>query len=403
MKEKIIVVRGAQLLLCGLVSVLLGCEAEAPPAVWDPAEPGGATPVITKIEPAGAAWAGITTIVITGSNFSSSTTVYFSNSIAAVKNISPTQITMNPPQDTGSAFAIKVVNRDAYQIASVSPYALYSVKKDMARLIDSSNVNALEVDANETVYAHQQGGVYRIPLGQGQLLLGTSPDVPKASCLKLHRDGYLYMANSAKTRIYRMNLATGVETEYVSIRGFAEVFDFGGDGRTIYTGGIRNFSVVDTSLTVTKTPYYTTDLIRSVRVFSDYVYVAVASGIWRNKINADGTLGQPEKYFDWQNAGSAKNAVINDMTFAENGDLYVATDHTDPILIVHPSGTSEFLYPGVLDSPIANFMWGTNSAYLYMNYQKPGRKGIGRVVIDANLAPLNIKPVKGAPYYGRGQ
>lgn len=46
----------------------------------------------------------------------------------------------------------------------------------------------------------------------------------------------------------------------------------------------------------------------------------------------------------------AKDATINDITFAENGDQRVATDYKDPILIVHPNRTSQSPYPGTLDS-----------------------------------------------------
>jgi hypothetical protein len=49
-------------------------------------------------------------------------------------------------------------------------------------------------------------------------------------------------------------------------------------------------------------------------------------------------------------ATPAKDATINDLTFAENGDQPVATDYKDSILIVHPNGTSESPYPGALDS-----------------------------------------------------
>jgi hypothetical protein len=404
MKPIITFQNAAQVVTCGLMAFLLGCKEGELPTAWNPAESGGPAPVISSVSPAGAAWAGITPIVLNGQNFSNDATVYFGNSIAAVKSITPTQITINPPLDTGSTFVIRVVNRDAFQYAVVKPYALMSVKNDYPKLIDSSFIGSFAVDANDNVYAVQTGSVFTIPAGQGPSFIGDASDVGNPSCARLKRDGYLYMTNRAKFRIYRQNLASGVEEIYLLVGGggFTEVFDFGKDGKSIYTGGFRNFSFVDPNLNVIKSSFYQSDSIRAVRVYNDYVYVAVQrTAIYRHKINADGSPGQQEKYFDWQNAGSAKNASINDITFADNGDLYIATDYTNPILIVHPDGSTAFLYPGALDSPVTNFMWGANSPNLYLNYFKPGAKRIGRVVIDGNLSPLKMKPIKGAPYYGR--
>ena len=390
-----------RLLLCGLAACVLGCTEEEPPVVWDPADQGGATPVITSISPAGAAWSGITPMVISGSGFSALSTVYIGTGIGTLTGVTPTELTLIAPRDTGSGFTIKVVNSDAYQYASIGPYALYSINTDVAKLIDSSTINALEVDDQGTVYVHQLAKVYKVAPGQGQALVGATSDVPVATVLRLNRDGYLYMANRAKTRIYRLDLATGVESEYVWVKGYAEGFDFGANGKTIYSGGSKNFSVIDSNRVVTKTAYYTADVITAVRVFQDFVYVVLANGIWRNKINADGTLGAPEQYFNWQNAGPASSSSINDITFALNGDLYVATDYQDPVLVVHPDGTSSFLYPGALDSPISNFVWGSNAPHLYMNYATRGGRRIGQVDMDANLAPLNMNPIIGAPYNGR--
>jgi len=390
-------------LLCGVLFLTFGCKKDEPLAVWDPNQTGGAAPVVTSVSPANAAWSGLSRILINGSGFSNDVLVYIGPSIMPLSSVTPTQITVTAPLDTGSGLAIRVVNRDAFLFASISPYALLSGLKNISKMIDSTLVNVVDVDANETVYAHQLGFVYKIPFGQGQVLLGSILNkVPKASCMRICKDGGLYLANNAgKTYIYRMDLTSGAVTDFVNIAGNVRVFDWGKDGKTIYAGGQKVLAVVDTARKVTKTAYYLTDVIQALRVYDDYVYVAIATGIWRNKINTDGTLGQPEKYFDWT-TGPAASATINDITFSNTGDLYIATTYTDPILIVHPDGSFVFLYPGALDSPIANFVWGWNTPYLYMNYQKVGGKRVGRAVMDANLSPMNMQPILGAPYYGRG-
>lgn len=358
------------------------------------------------MEPAGVGWAGITPIVIKGSNFSTDVKVYLGNKSASIKSVTSTQITVIAPLDTGS-FPIKVVNPNAFLTANIAQYSLADFRKNVASLIDTSGINALEVDANETIYMHQSSRVYTLAQGGGQVLLGGTPDVQIATNLKRNVDGYLYMTGRAKTRMYRQSLTTGVEEEYARFTGGSvDYFDFGSDGKTVYGGGRRNLSIVSQTGTVTKTTYYATDSIRALRVYNGFVYVGIRTGISRNQINADGTLGAVEQYFNWQNIAPADTSKINDITFDEKGNLYVATTNSDPILIVHPDKTFEFLYPGALDSPVLNFMWGMNNssyaAYLYLNYSLPGAKRVGRIVMDENLAPLNIKPIKCAPYYGRG-
>jgi sugar lactone lactonase YvrE len=394
--------RALLLIAGGLLLAFAGCKEDEPPAVWNPTDPGAAAPVITGIAPTGAAWARITPVTISGSGFSPNTVVYFGPTTATILQSSATQLTVLPPPDTGSGLSVRVVSRESFTAAKLAPYSLYSVVTDAAKLLDSSSINAVAVDRNGLVYAHQLGNLYRLTPGQGPALVGTTPDAPRATCLRLNADGYLYMTNQSKTRIYRSNLATGAEASYVAVTGIIEAFDFAADGRTIYVGGTRTLAVVDSAGRVTKTLYYTasTDRIKAIRVYDGYVYVALAGGIWKNRINPDRSLAAPEKVFDWT-TGPTPTAALNDFTFAANGDLYVATDGPNPILVVHPDGSTAPLYPGYLDSPVVNFMWGATNGYLYVNIARPGAKRIARVTLDANLAPLSMLPIAGAPYYGR--
>ncbi len=412
MKPTTIVQNAARILLCGLLAVLLGCKVDEPPEVWNPVAQGGVPPTITSVSPPGAAWSKVSNITITGTNFETDTRVYMGSDTVPVLSYSPTQLVVLPPPDTGSAFSIKVVNRDAFTFAQISPYALYSISQTAAKLIDSSDITAMDVDVSGNLYLAQLGRVYRVPPGQGQVLLGLTSDVPAATCLRINADGFLYMTNRAsRTRIYRQDLTTGSEASYVNSTRNVNTFDFGPNGRTIYAGGNKCLVVIDSALKVTVTSYYPSNYIQTLRVYNGYVYVGLMTsppsvggtpvGIWRNQINADGSLAASEQYFDWA-TGPAPSAAINDITFSSTGDLYVATNNADPIVIVHPDKTSGFLYPGALDSPINCFVWGSNTPYLYVNYQKVGGKRTGRITMDANLQPLNIAPILGAPYYGRG-
>ncbi len=68
-----------------LVVLLISCSEDNPVSVYDPNNSGGATPVISSIEPADFAIAGLSEIKLIGENFSASTdsvsgnVVYFDN------------------------------------------------------------------------------------------------------------------------------------------------------------------------------------------------------------------------------------------------------------------------------------------------------------------------------------
>ncbi len=81
------------------------------------------------------------------------------------------------------------------------------------------------------------------------------------------------------------------------------------------------------------------------------------------------------------------------LTFAADGDMYVGTDHAAGIMIVHPDGSFEPLYEGLLKPYVYSLAWGTGT-YLYANQRND--------VDPAQKRMLKINVLKqSAPYYGR--
>jgi hypothetical protein len=126
------------------------------------------------------------------------------------------------------------------------------------------------------------------------------------------------------------------------------------------------------------------------------VYVALSDplkgGVWRNQIlSAAGEIGPSERVLDWSATGAYSSSAIFDIAFAADGDLFIATDRDpDPVLVVHPDGTRESLYPGYLTAPATSLAWG-NGNYLYINKSDQFHQGVVRVIIGKN----------GAVTYGR--
>ena len=75
--------------------------------------------------------------------------------------------------------------------------------------------------------------------------------------------------------------------------------------------------------------------------------------------------------------------------------MYIGTTaRPDPIFIVHPDGSHEPLYPGILGPQIFDMAWG-NDIYLYVTRRASVEAGTTTRALRINMQKL------GAPYYGR--
>ena len=142
-----------------------------------------------------------------------------------------------------------------------------------------------------------------------------------------------------------------------------------------------------------------------MRVFIDggttYLYVAAKQDslttIKRMPIGANGDLGLPETYFDFSgNYGAAYS--VNDLTFAADGEMFLATDLPSPIVYINTDKSTGLLYPSLLlNSPALSFAWGIGFNLFYVRRQI--NDAAGALVLPQTIVKLNLqKP--GAPYYG---
>jgi hypothetical protein len=140
-------------------------------------------------------------------------------------------------------------------------------------------------------------------------------------------------------------------------------------------------------------------VVRAVRVYNGYVYLAgyrssdSLEAVWRNQIIAPNNLGPNELVFD-VTAALGRDIQVQSLAFAEDGDMYVGTTALDPIQVVHPDGTNEPLYPGVLAPEMYDMEWG-NDVYLYVC-----RRASVIAQTETRIIRINMQK-KGAPYYGR--
>lgn len=389
-----------------IILILSGCSYDEPPLVYDPNPQMTPTPVITRVEPQGAAFAGLTEITLVGDNFSpvmEQNVVYFNNEKGQIKSATKTEIKVVPPNLIDDNVTIKVVVSGALAIAQFSPYNLKEISSEYGGFNDLDEVFSLAMDADENLY---------VQLRQDRLVIKITPDgqelpfstlsFPKASDMSIGPGGYLYLIQSNSTNLVRIGPGGGNAEPFATLPGRCSFFDFDANRNILIAGRNTGIYAVSTGGAITTTGQFTTFDIKAVRVFNGFAYVAAAytgtspsipkNGVWRSQIlSAIGELGAPELVFDWAQAGEFATSTLNTITFSQDGELYAGSTYKDPILIVRPDQSFEALYKSILKPSTLQMVWG-NGNYLYVN--RGGTPEMRRVIrIDMG------KP--GAPYYGR--
>lgn len=387
-------------LFISILMMMASCEYDTPSDIYPTT--GAPDPVITRVEPDSAV-NGITEIKIVGQNFSTQREknfIYFGTTEGVITNATANELTIARPLQISGTMMLKVIVRDAFQVSEFGPYKMELGLVQLASL--GRRATCIAVDNDENLYADIDKVIYKItPWGELNTL-GTIDFI--SSEMRIGAAGDLYIQKKDNRDLYRIATAGGVAERFTRITKRVSIFDFD-EGGYIYSGGDKHGLFVTTPDGVTSNQiegYENFYKIDAVRVYNGFLYIAADtltddpaysfSRIYKLQLLGDGNLGEKIEVFNWANAGSHSQSIINDITFSQDGDLVVATDHSNPILIIHPNGSAEALYEGLLASPLTKICWG-NGNYLYINWagRTDEESGIYRIIMGK----------KGAPYYGR--
>lgn len=391
-------------LLFSLIS-LISCNEDPTPSLADLIGPSGANPQITSVEPPSQGLAGVTKIVINGSNFSADTSVnlvFFGTTRAKVLEASPSRLVVLAPNVLGDSLEIKVAAEgDLY-----SNKVQYSLNPAILELQDGSGTPLFNDDrVPYAITIDKEGNLYvsTTEFGSGAGIKKITPSgdltdfAPKGgetffANLKYGPGGILYTSRNVgtATAIFQIEEGTAPKVFLSSAAGFGKINDFDFDSdTTIWAGGTGNdfiYSITPAKI-VTSFPF--DEDVQSIRVFNNSLYILSTSGgsqsIWHLPINSSASLGSAEKYFDVSGnlpAGVAASVI----TFAADGDLYIGTNYKDGIFVVHPDKSLESLYPGLVLPNVYCFSWGlgnflyytrestdsTNQSVFKLDMEKPG-------------------------------
>jgi hypothetical protein len=388
-----------------LLGFLGGCKEDAPPSLFNPNATSGLQPTITSIAPPSPGLAGVTTLTITGANFSATpgeNIVYFDATPGTVLAASSTQLKVRPPALVKDSILIKVSVLGSPTFSN--PPLVYKLTAAFTNVAVVSNYGppwATAADPVGNLYVSIQGGGIRKIDANDSGTVWAPSTFTKFSSLKIGKNDTLFGALGLRALIA---ITQGKSPAiYVSLPAGVVLTDFDFDAQgNIWAAG-TNTSVYRIAPNKSIKSYPLDAVIRSVRVYNGSVYFAGKTRVdslekvLRYPLDASNDLGAQETYFNFSaSAFGAGGQSVYAINFTSQGDLMLGTDYSDPIIVVHPDKSSEVFYPGIFTPTLHILAWGKGTQLVAVK----GTAAAGAVASSEKVYRINAQ-VSGAPYYGR--
>lgn len=393
--------------LAGMTLNMVGCKPATAPSLYDQNQKYISDPVVDSLSPAGSALAGIDTVTIYGRNFSSnpdSVLVFFvkpgvpNNTVfrGTVFSVTPNRLSVQAPALYGDTIYVQVTVHGALLYGTAS-YKIVNAVSEYGGLSASQVAYGLSGSAESELYGaissnNVDRGIFKLTRTSSSTYAGPTTGLVGWNALKFGPGGYLYSVRGNRA-IYRVPPGGGTPQIWATAASgaFADL-DFD-PSRNLWVGGTGGKIFMVTPDANFKS-FTFTGSVKALRYFNGSLYIAASTSgastmqVLKAPIIND-SLGTPEPYFDLSSEPSGGSNVYA-ITFSAGGDMYVGTDSSDYLIVVHPGGIigrpySLFVATGALSSPCRSFAWiGTN---LYAS------------TLSGKLLQFVVRK-EGAPYYG---
>lgn len=361
------------------LAAMTGCEYDVAEPPWEKDFVNPPTPVITGIEPADVATAGVNTITILGENFAGNAAdnkVYFDNIPAEIVNANTTSITVRRPNLVTDSSDISVISYDAIVAATYGPYKINPVMERYGEFLDNNQLTGLFLDDEENLYVLQpfEYTVYMVPPGGAKIDIGSVERT--AYDLTMAPDGKLVIAFNQRY-LNKFDIDTGQDTLFLDLPKRVSFCDYDDNGILYTIGRKTDLIIIMPDSSNSYLGVYANYIITDMRVYNNYVYIVGENtsagadeaefGVWRHEIlDANGTLGPQQLMFDWAAAGDEfVDSEPTGIAVTADGTMYVSSDNDNPILIVTPDGQFDVFYKDIIPSHAVKLVGG-QSNYLYM-------------------------------------
>ena len=396
------------LLLAGFLSAALallsGCKYNVSTPLWDQPYKAPGTPQITSVVPAGEAKPGLegNLITIYGHNFiipssdtltPDSTIVYFNTLQANIVSVDSNKIVARRPNLPVDTCTIKVSVHNAIVEPTIGPYKIDQVLGQYGTPWQNTvQLGGIAVNGSEYLYVMENTTnkyIHKVAPPDGEnitLTGGVTQGAPWGACIGPDNSVYIMSGTTrwiAKVVPVLSTAATdSVQPKWVQLPKLARFGDCD-HGGYLFTGGYKtDLYIVPlyASGTLSASQYsvagsYAADSIFAVTVYNGYLYVASKSStspsgakIWRHQLTSDSTLGSQELVLDMGSTAFA-NDPISGIAFSSAGDMYIATNSTDALLVDPGAGSDgtmvDYFYKGIVPQYISGIAYSKTSNYLY--------------------------------------
>jgi len=369
--------------LMAVLLVLAGCEYEVAKPQWEQDHENPPVPVITEMDPAEGAIAGVNAITLIGENFADSLQrnhVYFNNVEAEIIEASSASITVRRPNlESDSSVvnsSVKLVSYDALLVAAYSdPYPVFSVTEQYGNFIENLTLAAITTDQDSNLYVVEttSRNIYKITPDEEKSLVGVAGGT--VYDLKMSPSGKLILLFNNK-EIHQVDPDAVVDTAVVwtGVKKRVKYGDFNESGNFYAASKSSDLICVKPDLTSRQLGFYSSDEIFCVRVLDNDVYVLVKLkngepelGIWKHEIlDADGNLGEGQLVLDWAETGDFADVDPTGFDIDAESNIYIAADREEnPLMVRYTNGDLDTYYKDIIPGPAKQIIWSTGT-HLFM-------------------------------------
>ncbi len=381
--------------------MLFSCtENEERGSLNDITLPSTPQPTVSGISPAGTALAGVDTLTISGSNFSSDiskTIVYFESTPGTILQASTTQLVVLPPLVLGDSVRIRIATQESDQMSPTQYYQLRAAAVEFGNLSPTETAGGVTTDASGNLYVGiaatgvDQGVFQYTPAGVKTQHAPPTAGTANWNTLTYGKAGIILAARNIRA-IY--NYAAGGGSSAAVWKAFptgTSIGDVDYDASGNVWGIGNNTSIFCVKTDMSHVSYAFNGNVRSVRVFNGFLYFSATanseSKIYRAQITGD-AIGTPEVVFDFTATfGTGRTAL--GLAIASDGTMFVGTEAPQGVVIIYPSGaySAPFgSYSSLFGTSVKHFAWGAGDA-LYA------------VTNEGGLIQIAARKTS-APYYG---
>ena len=400
------------LILSLAVILALGGCANNPttPNLYVPNPSTAPAPTVTSITPPGGGLSGVTVLTITGTNFSpdpAKDLVFFDNKLATVSQATTTQLTLVAPNYAKDSASVQVAVYRAAQYSAPVYYSLTSPVSNFGNLGVTDVPWGIATDAQGNLYvSFQSDSIYKFTPSGTKSGFAKTGTITKWTALKMGPGGVLFGTRTLPA-IYQIPAGSSTVTPWVAFGNLGTVYDidFDQNGNIWACGSNSSVYRIRTSDQDVKA-FPCDGNLRSVRVYNGYVYFGGTMNsdgldrVVRFKIITPDSLGPQETYFEYSSASMyATGTSIYAITFSSTGEMFVATDLPDPILLVPvggSAGATQTFFPGILSPTLHLFAWGSGSSL----YAVKGTASGGVITASKSIQKITTQKAS-APYYGQ--